>query len=226
MITAFLPCRLGSQRVPDKNIRVFAGIEGGLLKIKLDQLCNTPKIDNIIVSSNDPRVLEFASKYDYSRIIIDERPDNLGSNTTTTDELIRYVPSLITEGHVLWTHVTSPFLNEDDYAKIIECYFKQLSNGYDSLMTVLKLQGFIWDNTKPLSYQRNELKWPMTQNIEPLFEVDSGVFLSSINNYKEFADRIGEKPFLYEQDKSKSIDIDWPEDFNLAERLWKNEKIN
>jgi CMP-N-acetylneuraminic acid synthetase len=220
MITAFLPCRLGSQRVPDKNIRIFSGIEGGLLKIKLDQLVNTKKIDNIVVSSNDPRVLEFASKYNENRFVVDERPDYLGSNTTTTDELINYVPSIITEGHVLWTHVTSPFLNENDYQKIIESYFNKLDYGYDSLMTVLKLQCFIWDKTKPISYSRSELKWPMTQNIKPLFEVDSGVFLSSINNYKEIGDRIGKKPFLYEQDKSKSIDIDWPEDFVLAEKLW------
>jgi CMP-N-acetylneuraminic acid synthetase len=226
MISIFLPCRLGSQRIPNKNIRQFAGIEGGLLKIKLDQLCSTKNIDNIVVSSNDPKILEFSSKYKDNRLVIDERPDYLGSNKTTTDELIHYVPSVISEGHVLWTHVTSPFLKEEDYNQIIKCYFKILDDGYDSLMTVLKLQGFIWDKTKPLSYHRNELKWPMTQNIEPLFEVDSGVFLSSIKNYMEFDDRIGKKPFLYQQDKCKSIDIDWPEDFTLAERLWKNEINN
>jgi len=224
MITAFLPCRLGSQRVPNKNIRVFAGIDGGLLKIKLDQLCNTKKIDNIVVSSNDPRILEFASKYKDNRLVIDDRPDELGRNTTTTDELIHYVPSVISEGHVLWTHVTSPFLNEEDYNRIIECYFKALGDGYDSLMTVLKLQGFIWDKNRPLSYNRKDLKWPMTQNIEPLYEVDSGAFLSSIDNYKRIGDRIGEQPFLFEQNKGKSIDIDWPEDFDFAEKLWANGK--
>jgi len=226
MLTAFLPCRLGSQRVPDKNVRPFAGVEGGLLKIKLDQLCNINKLDCIVVSSNDPRVLDFASKYQDSRLIIDERPDHLGSNTTTTDELIKYVPSVITEGDVLWTHVTSPFLNENDYNQIIERYFEVLGNGFDSLMTVLKLQGFIWDKNKPISYDRNELKWPMTQNIEPFYEVDSGVFLSSINNYQLLGDRIGNTPFLFEQSKGKSIDIDWPEDFCLAERLWENERKN
>lgn len=222
MITAFLPCRLGSQRVPNKNIKDFSGVKGGLLKIKLDQLCKTRDIDSIVVSSNDPRILEFSAKYSDRRLIIDERPDELGSNTTTTDELIQYVPSVISEGHVLWTHVTSPFLNENDYKKIIECYFDALNNGYDSLMTVLKLQGFIWDKQEPVSYDRNGLKWPMTQNINPLFEVDSGAFLSTIDNYKKFRDRIGQKPYLLEQQKSKSIDIDWPEDFDLAEKLFEN----
>jgi len=226
MITAFLPCRLGSQRVPNKNTKTFSGVEGGLLKIKLDQLCSTGTIDRIVVSSNDPRVLEITSQYHDDRIVIDERPDKLGSNTTTTDELIQYASTIILEGQILWTHVTSPFLNEYDYESIIECYFKSLDNGYDSLMTVLKLQGFIWDKRKPISYKRDELKWPMTQNIEPLFEVNSGVFLSSFENYKNFNDRIGKKPYLYEQNKRKSTDIDWPEDFVFAERLWKSEKNN
>tara|TARA_B100001063_G_scaffold91837_1_gene85470 strand:- start:3745 stop:4425 length:681 start_codon:yes stop_codon:yes gene_type:complete len=223
MITAFLPCRKGSQRIPDKNVKPFAGIEGGLLQIKLNQLLACPTIDSILVSSNDERVLDFASKFNDSRVIIDNRPDHLGSSSTTTDELIKYVPSIIKEGHVLWTHVTSPFITEVDYANIINTYFGRLDAGdYDSLMTVLKLQGFIWDDTKPISYDRNDLKWPMTQNIKPFYEVDSGVFLSSISNYKSFSDRIGVKPFLYPQGKMKSVDIDWPDDFIFAQQLWKS----
>ncbi|MDN5498405.1 MAG: acylneuraminate cytidylyltransferase family protein [Shewanella sp.] len=221
MITVFLPCRLGSQRVPDKNIRNFAGIEGGLLRIKLEQLCKVKAIDSIVLSSNDPRVLDFAAKYSDSRLTIDERPDELGRNTTTTDELIQYVPKVISEGHILWTHVTSPFLTEQDYERIIECYFEKIRIGYDSLMTVLKLQGFIWDKNGPVSYKRKHINWPMTQNIEPFYEIDSGVFLSTIKNYVKFNDRIGRSPYLFEQDKSKSIDIDWPEDFNFAEKLYK-----
>lgn len=222
MITVFLPCRRGSERIPNKNIKTFAGIEGGLLKIKLDQLCKVKDIGSIVVSSNDSRVLELASKYVDGRIIIDERPDYLGSSKTTTDQLIQYVPTLIQEGHILWTHVTSPFINENDYRDIIETYTKACGDGYDSLFTVLKLQGFIWDKSGPISYDRSKLKWPMTQNIEPLFEVDSGVFLSPVENYVNLKDRIGINPYLYEQGKMKSVDIDWPEDFIFAENLWKS----
>ncbi|WP_413701744.1 cytidylyltransferase domain-containing protein [Psychromonas sp. KJ10-10] len=221
MITAFLPCRKGSQRIPDKNVKDFAGVKGGLLKIKLEQLLKCKKIDSIVVSSNDERVLSFANKVNDSRIVVDDRPDHLGSSSTTTDELIKYVPSIVKEGEVLWTHVTSPFITEFDYENIIVAYEDALSKGYDSLMTVLKLQGFIWDEKRPISYDRNDLKWPMTQNVKPLYEVDSGVFLSTIKNYKNYDDRIGLKPFLLEQEKLKSVDIDWPDDFTFAEELWK-----
>lgn len=221
MITAFLPCRKGSQRIPDKNIKPFAGIEGGLLKIKLDQILQSSKIDRVVLSSNDERILEYAEKLNEARIIIDHRPEHLGASSTTTDSLITYVPSLIEEGHILWTHVTSPFMESSDYDTLINAYFNGLDKGYDSLMTVLKLQGFIWDKNSPISYQRDVLKWPMTQNIEPLYEVDSGAFISSVENYSRYQDRIGNKPFLYEQGKMKSIDIDWPDDFTFAEDLWK-----
>lgn len=221
MITAFLPCRKGSQRIPDKNIKPFAGIEGGLLNIKLQQLIACERIDSIIVSSNDERVLSFTQSLKHSKITIDERPDHLGSNNTTTDELIRYVPTLIKQGDVLWTHVTSPFIDENDYLRLIHQYYACLGEGYDSLMTVLKLQGFIWNKKGPISYKRDELKWPMTQNIEPLYEIDSGAFISSAENYLIFNDRVGVSPKLIEQEKAKSVDIDWPDDFEFAESLWR-----
>lgn len=220
MLTVFLPCRKGSQRVPDKNVKDFAGIKGGLLNIKLQQLISLPIAERILVSSNDERVLEFASTVKDSRIILDERPDELGSSSTTTDELINYVPKLIEDGDVLWTHVTSPFINSRDYEHAIKIYLQKRNEGYDSLMTVLKLQGFIWNKDGPISYNRSELKWPMTQNVEPLYEVDSGMFISSLENYRDFGDRIGSNPYLLTQDKSKSVDIDWPEDFDFAEKLW------
>lgn len=220
MLTVFLPCRKGSQRVPDKNVREFAGIKGGLLKIKIDQLTKLQTVERILISSNDERVLELSSKVKDTRLELDERPDHLGSADTTTDQLINYVPSLIEEGDVLWTHVTSPFINELDYQRALKLYFSNFQKGFDSLMSVTKLQGFIWDDNGPVSYERSKLKWPMTQNIKPLYEVDSGMFISNIASYKNINDRIGNNPYLLIQDKSKSVDIDWPEDFNLAEKMW------
>ncbi len=219
-VHVFLPCRKGSERIPNKNTKDFAGVKGGLLKIKLDQLINITHLDSIVVSSNDDFVLDFASTYKDSRIRIDERPEHLGASSTSTDDLIRYVPSIITTGHVLWTHVTSPFLDESGYSAIIKQYNQALTEGYDSLMTVKELRGFIWNKDKPISYDRNIEKWPRTQTIEPLYEIDSSVFLNSVENYKKLNDRIGLKPSMYIQDAESSIDIDWPEDFTFAESMW------
>ena len=56
-MTIFLPCRLGSERIPQKNTKTFAGVKGGLLKVKLSTLLKVPAIDSIVVSTNDTEVI-------------------------------------------------------------------------------------------------------------------------------------------------------------------------
>ena len=224
MITVFLPCRLGSQRIPNKNTKAFVKKNMSLLSVKLNQLIKVKNIDQIVVSTNDPTVINLTKKIS-ENIIIDIRPDKLALSTTSTDELIKYIPKIITQGHILWTHTTSPFLNEEIYEKTIDLYFNLLEkNSHDSLMTVNTLQTFLWNYKGSLNYDRHREKWPRTQTLKKVFEVNSGIFINSIKNYNKYEDRIGNKPFLYELDGYASFDIDWPKDFGLAELIYK--KIN
>jgi len=222
MITVFLPCRAGSERVPNKNTKSFAGIEGGLLSIKLHQLLKINKLDRIILSTNDVKVIEIAQNICSPKIIIDKRPEHLALSSTSTDELINYVPEVVSEGHVIWTHTTSPFLSHEIYEKGISTYLKKLEEGNnDSLMTVNKIQTFLWDENGSMNYDRDIEKWPRTQTLPELFELNSGMFISSVENYKNFQDRIGNNPFLMDTKGYTSFDIDWPEDFELGEMIFR-----
>lgn len=221
-VSAFLPCRKGSQRIKNKNIKPFGGIEGGLVRIKLLQLAKANSIEKIYLSTNDNEIIKIAQELNIHNLIIDQRPEYLCTSETTTDELIKYVPKLINSDHILWTHVTSPFIDEVIYEKAIEEYFLAIyEKRYDSLMSVTKLKKFIWNDNEPINYNRDENKWPFTQSIKPLYEVNSGIFLSSRENYQEFNDRIGLTPLYYELDSLKSFDIDWEEDFIIAEAIIK-----
>ncbi|MFZ2450577.1 MAG: acylneuraminate cytidylyltransferase family protein [Methylovulum miyakonense] len=231
MITAFLPCRKGSQRVIDKNIRPFAGYEKGLIQIKLQQLLNTTEIDSIVLSTNDETIIAYADALNEKKIKIHRRDDSLGSSETSTDALVSHVLDLITEGHVLWTHVTSPFFGTDHYKKAIGLYLKALNEGYDSLMSVSVIHGFLWNKRQPINYDRSKEKWPRTQTIEPLYEINSALFINSVENYRNYNDRIGNKPYLFETDKVAGFDIDWPDDFAIGESIARagivnNEKNN
>ncbi|MDB4414893.1 acylneuraminate cytidylyltransferase family protein [bacterium] len=221
-IIVFLPCRKGSQRVLKKNIRPFAGQDGGLTRIKLKQLLKTPSISQIVLSSDDDEVLEIGASFNSEKIIINHRPKYLASSSTSTDELINFVPEIIQSGHILWTHVTSPFIDEMDYEKIIRTYIEGLQKGYDSLMTVTKLHKFLWTKQGALNYDRSKEKWPRTQTLDPVFEINSGAFLTNIQTYKEEKDRIGKNPLLFEMDEMKSYDIDWEVNFKIAEQIYIN----
>ncbi len=218
----FLPCRKGSQRIPNKNARVFAGIKGGLLHIKLQQLIQTAEVDEIFLSSDDETVLEIGASMNSRKIKLLPRPVHLCLSSTTTDELIDYVPTIINDdATIIWTHVTSPFLSSRTYSEMIHLYYEKFGE-YDSLMSVNSLRTFLWNNENPLNYDRTVEKWPRTQTLPIWYEVNSGAFIADIATYRQRHDRIGEHVQLYETSKLESIDIDWPEDFDYAEMIYKN----
>ena len=215
-VNVFLPMRAGSERVPKKNTRPFAGIDGGLCSIKLKQLLECSFIGDIFVSTNDPDVIDISNRFNSNRIKIVRRPEELATSLASTDDLIKYVPEILPEGHIMWTHVTSPFIGADVYNQVIETYFKNISC-FDSLMTVTKLQKFIWNDKGPINYNQSIEKWPRTQTIEPLWEVNSGAFLAHKKIYRERMDRIGSRPYLFQLSEEISFDIDWLPDFTMAQ---------
>jgi CMP-N-acetylneuraminic acid synthetase len=222
MITVFLPCRAGSERVPNKNTKPFAEVEGGLLFLKIKELLKAKLVDTIVVSTNDNEVKKVVERFG-DKIIVDNRPEHLASSSTSTDDLIKYVPKIIKSGHVLWTHVTSPFLKAEHYDLAIKTYLKNLEEDtFDSLMSVNNLQTFLWDKNGSINYDRNKEKWPRTQTLPKLYEINSGIFINSVSKYIETLDRIGNKPFLYETKGYASFDIDWPDDFDMAELIYKH----
>jgi CMP-N-acetylneuraminic acid synthetase len=213
--------RKGSQRVKNKNTKDFSCIKGGLTFIKISQLLKVESIYKIIISTNDRKVKDIALSFQSKKIILDDRAECLASSSTSTDDLIKYIPSIIKNEVVLWTHVTSPFVDENLYKRMIENYFKHS----DALMSVTKIQKFLWSNDRPMNYSKSKEKWPRTQTIEPIYEINSGAFIADIKIYQKLNDRIGNKPYLYELSVKQAFDIDWEEDFKMAEILWKSEII-
>jgi len=216
-VTCFLPCRQGSQRVPNKNIKKFSTFEFGLIQIKLKQLQESKYIDEIVLTTNDVNILDYAKSLPLNKLRLHRRDDSLASSETSTDQLVAHALELITDGDILWTHVTSPFITSQCYDSIIKTYQAKKQEGFDSLMTVSDIQGFLWRNGVPINYDRKVEKWPRTQTLEPVSEINSGVFLASHNMYAKFNDRIGQTPYLYPLNKLVGFDIDWPEDFVIAE---------
>ena len=89
-------------------------------------------------------------------------------------------------------------------------------------MGVTKFQEFIFDKTKAINFNRNKEKWPRTQTLKELFLINNSIFLSSRENYIKYNDRIGKKPFYMVTSKIDSFDIDWPEDFTIAENIYES----
>lgn len=222
-ISFFLPTRKGSQRVKSKNTRAFAGIPGGILELKLKQLLLCKSLTNIILSTNDELSAEVAAKIDpaQSKIKVIWRPERLCLDTTVLTDLIAYVPEVIPEQHIIWGHTTTPFVNAEDYDKGVAEYFARIEEGFDSLISVMPLQNFLLDaGGNVFNFDDKANRWPRTQDLPVLYEVNHAMFITSREVYLVEKNRVGPKPYLYEQDKIKSFDIDWVDDFLIAEAIY------
>jgi CMP-N-acetylneuraminic acid synthetase len=225
--SAFVPCRAGSERVKHKNTRDFAGVKGGLLAIKLAHLDASRKIDDIIVSSNDPIVLDIASTFSKAArkpVVVSERPEHLSTAATSIVDLTLHACDLAGDGVVAWAHVTSPLVGAGDYDAMIAAYENALGAGtHDSLMTVTVMHKFLWNAAGPLNYKPHPLKWPRTQDIPAVFEINSASFIADVETCRANNDRVGVSPLLFEMAQWKSIDVDWDDDFAVAELLYKRQ---
>ena len=221
-IAFFLPTRKGSERVKSKNTRPFAGIEGGLVENKIKQLLATKHIDEILFSSNDEMCIAIAEKYaSDSRLRIIPRPNELCLSTTNLQDLICYVPTITNADHILWGHVTTPLVEAKVYDTAIEQYLSKITKGYDSLVSVKELKNFLLNQEGKLVNNTTDIPWPRTQDLEPLYEINYAIFLAKRSVYTEQKNRIGQKPLLYIMDEIHSKDIDWEEDFKIAEIMYK-----
>ena len=227
-VTFFLPTRKGSQRVQSKNTRPFAHFQGGLVENKLSQLVKTKNIDEIILSTNDENCIRIAEPFlkRCSRLIIIERADELCSDSTNLQDLITYVPTITNAEHILWGHVTTPIADEKIYDEAVKLYFDKIKYGYDSLLSVVELKNFLLNKDGQIINNATNLSWPRTQDLESLYEINHVIFLASRQIYKQQKNRVGKKVFLFEMDKIKSYDIDWEDDFMIAEMLFKNTHKN
>ena len=222
-IAFFLPTRKGSERVKNKNTRPFAGIKGGLVENKIKQILATKHVDEIIFSSNDERCMEVADKYSYdSRLRIIPRPDELCLSSTNLQDLICYVPTVTDADHILWGHVTTPLAGAEEYDKGIELYLSKLEEGYDSLVGVTELKNFLLNKNGKLVNNTTDIPWPRTQDLEALYEINHTMFLAKREVYTKLKNRLGEKALLHVMDEIHSKDIDWEDDFTIAEIMYKN----
>ncbi len=224
-ICFFLPTRKGSERVKNKNTRTFAGIEGGLIANKIRQLLDSKLIDEIILSTNDEICMEIARQYENDgRLRIIQRPENLCLSSTNLQDLICYVPSITNAEHILWGHVTTPICSAKEYDEGICAYLEHIEKGYDSLVGVKELRNFLLNDEGKLVNNNTNIPWPRTQDLTPLYEINHTMFIAKRDVYLQQKNRIGSKPFLYVMDEIHSFDIDWEDDFKIAEMIYNNLK--
>ncbi|MFC0181193.1 hypothetical protein ACFFJX_00835 [Pseudarcicella hirudinis] len=85
---------------------------------------------------------------------------------------------------------------------------------------MIEFKNFLLNAQAKVVNNTTSLPWPRTQDLETLYEINHVMFMTSREVYENQKNRIGNNPFLYVMNKVKSYDIDWEDDFKIAEMIY------
>lgn len=207
---AVVPMKLNNRRLPQKNTKSFTNGKP-LCSYILSTLLKVSGIDEVYVYCSNPDIKDFIPEgVNYLK-----RSESLDQDSTKMNEVLKCFAEDVPADIYVMTHTTAPFISPESIEKGLNAV---LSGEYDSSFAAKKLQDFIWKDGKPFNYELNNI--PRTQDLEPLFEETSGFYIYRSEVMTKLNRRIGDKPFITEVGEIESIDIDEPEDFEIADAVF------
>ena len=178
-----------------------------------------PEIQQIAVDT-DSEVIQKDIDKNFPGVMVIDRPEKLRADTIPMNAILMYDTNQITADLYLQTHSTNPLLRPATISKAINKFRKQ-SPTYDSLFSVTRLQTRLWDqNTLPVNHDPDVLL--QTQDLPPIYEENSCIYLFTAENLKRRGNRIGDSPMMFEIPVDEALDIDEEIDFQIADLLMKN----
>jgi CMP-N-acetylneuraminic acid synthetase len=214
-VVAIVPMRHTSERVPGKNYRPLGGRP--LFHHIIQTLRECPSIDQVVIDTDSPFVTESAQVAFPDVIVIDRPHDIRGGDVPMTTVLAHDITQVPADLY-LQTHTTNPLLRAVTIESAIETFGRQRAE-YDSLFTVTPLHTRLWtEDGKPLNHDPSVLL--RTQDLPPVMEENSCLYLFAGDLLERTGRRIGERPLLYPVAAYEAWDIDDELDWLVVEALY------
>jgi len=216
-IAALVPMRHHSQRVPGKNYRILAGKP--LFHHILTTLLDVPEINEVCVDT-DSSLIKSGLEDSFPDVRILDRPEHLCGDDISMNQIIAHDLSVVEADYYLQTHTTNPLLKAETISNAINTFLENIKY-YDSMFSVTRLQTRLYDiDGKAVNHNPDELI--QTQDLPPLFEENSCLYLFTKQSLEKCGHRIGSSPYLFEIDPDEAWDIDTNLDFKIVDYLINN----
>jgi len=215
-IVALVPMRHHSQRVPGKNYRQLAGKP--LFHHIIATLLEVQQINQVVVDTDSDKVMSGLREH-FPSVVVLERPESLRSDAVSMNDILIHDTACIDADLYLQTHSTNPLLTAGTIGKVIDAFLKTYPT-YDSLFSVTRLQTRLYDSQgKAINHDPAILL--QTQDLPPVFEENSCLYLFTRQNLVERHNRLGLHPMMFEINAAEAWDIDDELDFSITEYLMK-----
>ncbi len=213
-IVALVPMRHESQRVPGKNYRLLAGKP--LYQHIIETLHACTEIQEIVVDTDSP-VIRDGLNARFPRVIVLERPEHLREGDVPMNDVLLHDTEQIAADFYLQTHSTNPLLRAATISNAIETFLRNYPR-FDSLFSVTRLHTRLWDQLGR-AINHNPAILLRTQDLPPVYEENSCLYIFSRETLTARHNRLGERPYMFEIEPAEAWDIDEEIDFQIVDFL-------
>ncbi len=214
---AMIPVRMGSKRVPNKNLRMIDGkpLVSFIVEAVISSGCF--RNDEIYINSESEVFREIAESYG---IKFYKRHPSLSSDEATNDDFSKdFIENV--ECDILYQFLsTSPFLTKEDIASFVR---KMIDQNLDTLISTKSNKIECIFNSAPVNFDQKKKTLP-SQSLSPVFAYACGMMAWKSSKFLENMKRFGAayhggdgKTGFFEVQGFSTVDIDTIEDFELAE---------
>lgn len=212
---AFIPVRGGSKSIPKKNIKIFCGKP--LIYWNLIELENCNQVDEVVVASDSEDIISVVEGFKLSKVVIYRRSnENAQDHSTSESIMLEYInfAKLDLSDVFMLVQATSPFTKSNDFSNGLK-----MMNSYDTVFSCAKIKRFIWDkDSNPLNYDFKNR--PRRQDFDGTFMENGAFCISLVSDIIKYNNRISGNIGICEMPEYTFVEIDEPEDWIIAERLF------
>lgn len=224
-----IPARGGSKGIPDKNLKPFCGESLVSRAVKQAIKCADPQ-DIIFVSTDSPIIKKEAENLDIEIPFL--RPAELASDSASTYSVIIHVLDEFKKRgfefeKVVLLQPTSPFRITDDMQGALKLWNRDI----DMVVSVCESKAnpyftlFESDGQGFLRHSKGEGEFTRRQDAPKVWEYNGAVYVMTAQSLLSSSISDFKKVIPYEMPRSRSIDLDSPEDWQIAELIYQNRKI-
>lgn len=219
-----IPARFGSKGVPRKNIKLLG--DKPLIEYTFDfanRIADYSK-DLICLSTDDTDVIEIAKKHERIQVPF-IRPEELSSDSASSFEVIThaleyYYSQQVVFENILLLQPTSPFRTISDFNKMYDIF---LNSSSDMVVTVKKSKEnpyfslFEESNEGFLKRVKSKGSYKTRQESPNVYVYNGSMYLLKVNAFLKCNNFDFGKIIKYEMPEERSVDIDNPIDWVVAE---------
>lgn len=217
-ILALIPARGGSKGIPGKNLRTLAGKP--LIAYTIEAARSCPLISRTVVSTDSREIAGVAEQYGGEVPFL--RPERLASDTARTIDAVLYTVRELerrgeTYDYLVLLQPTSPLRSSGDIKAAVELAVKTgkdvtaVSPVSDSPVLIRECDG-----EGKLTSLLGKNSTVRRQDMPEYYRVNGSIYVNEIRRLSENTS-LNDNPTGYIMPVERSVDIDEPVDFAVAE---------